>query len=67
MTVSPAYGRDFKSQKEVKAAWAEGKDFIIQDYMHPNCGAYINKQDADSDNISVMVRYSKMTKIVKVQ
>lgn len=65
MTVTPAYGRDYTSQKAVKADWAAGKDFIIADVMHPDCGRYVNNQDYPTG--LVMARYAKLTKVVKVQ
>jgi len=65
MTVIPAYGRDYKSQKAVKAAWKAGKDFIVADLFSGDDGRYINIQDAKG--IPIMVRYKDMTQIVKVQ
>lgn len=62
MTVSGAYGRDYKSLAKAKADWAEGKDFIIRDYG-PDDGRYINKEDADKVSLSIMVRYSRDRKI----
>lgn len=65
ITVSPAYGRDYKSIAEVKKAWAEGKDFVIETVMHPDCGRYINRSDAEG--LSINVRYAKLTKVVRVE
>jgi hypothetical protein len=65
MTVTPAYGRDYKSAKEVKADWKAGKDFVIADIFGGNAGRYINVQDAKNETI--MVRYAKLSKIVQVQ
>lgn len=31
ITLIPAYGRDYKSSKEVKADWEAGKDFVMTD------------------------------------
>lgn len=58
LTVVPAYGRDYKSAKEVKAAWEEGKDFRIEDMSSPDDGRYINKEDAVKNGVgTVNVRY----------
>lgn len=65
MTVTPAYGRDYKSQAAVKADWKAGKDFIVADVMSPHAGRYVNNQDFPSG--LVMARYARNTKIVKVQ
>ena len=59
----PAYGRDYKSQKEVLADWNADKDFQIvsvQEY-----GRYINKQDADREpGLGILVRYAKLQKVM---
>lgn len=59
MTVVPAYGRDYKSQKEVKQAWVNGDDF--KDAIS---GRYLSSRDPVFD---VWVRYDKATKIVQVK
>jgi hypothetical protein len=67
LTVTPAYGRDYKSQKAVQADWDAGKDFIIANFFDPADGKPINKQDADRGGIKVMVRYQRLTKIYNVK
>jgi len=57
---TPAYGRDYKSQAAVKADWAAGKDF--RDAM---TGQYLSVRD--NVPAQVWVRYSKLTKLVRVQ
>jgi hypothetical protein len=67
MEVGPAYGRDYKSQKAVKADWAAGKDFQVLD-VGRDMGRMINKQDADGvPGLRVLVRYQGMTKVVQVK
>jgi len=66
MTVTPAYGRDYKSAIDAKAAWNSGKDFIIQDITSRWDGSYINKQDADGNGVKVMIRYNSLRNIVRV-
>jgi hypothetical protein len=56
ITVVPAYGRDYKSQKEVKEAWAAGHDFQINDMSHPDNGRYVNKDD-QVKGITFNIRY----------
>ena len=65
MTVTPAYGRDYKSQKAVKADWNAGKDFVLRDISSQWDGRLCNKEDLAGK--SVMVRYHNLTRIVKVQ
>lgn len=66
LTVIPAYGRDYKSQKEVKAAFAAGHDFMIQDMSHPNDGAYINKSDA-TKGMTLNIRYKQKTQVLPIK
>ena len=66
ITLTPAYGRDYKSQKEVKADWKNGKDFIIADIVHPYSGKPCSIRDVDALGGKVMIRFNKNTKIVAV-
>jgi hypothetical protein len=65
LTVVPAYGRDYKTAKQVKEAWASGSDFLIQSINH-NGGMYINKADKPEDVI-MNVRYCNLTKVVVIR
>lgn len=64
MTVSGAYGRDYKSLKAAKQDWADNKDFIIRDGFHGG-GRYINKADHAkyASHHTIMVRYKADVKI----
>jgi len=57
----PAYGRDYKSGKEVQAAWDAGQDFLIQDMQ---LSGYVNKDDKPADLV-LNIRYKRQT-MVKV-
>lgn len=59
--VTPAYGRDYKNQKEVKEAWNADKDF-----RETSTARYINKTQAVELGLSVNVRYANDMKIVTV-
>jgi len=61
LVLSPAYGRDYKSQKAVKEDWEANKDFIIQS-IGPHMGRYINKRDAAGEK--VQIRYQNLTKAI---
>ena len=63
LTVTPAYGRDYKSAKSVRAAWDSLKDFRI---ANPVNASYINKLDAKRFGVKVYVRYDSLRKIVGV-
>jgi len=60
LTVIPAYGRDYKTAREVKLAWHAGQDFIIADYFHPSDGKYIGKESADREGITVAARFNSL-------
>jgi len=65
LTVIPAYGRDYKNQKEVLLDWNGGKDFIIKDISSGHDGWMINKQDAGHLGVKyVQIRYDGCRKIM---
>lgn len=67
MTLTPAYGRDYKSEAAAVADFEAGKDFIIADIVSPWCGKPANKQDLKSiGETRVMLRYDRLRKITKV-
>lgn len=63
--LTPAYGNDYKNQKEVKAAWEGNKDFILCSYRGTT---YINKSDAaNSDYTEFNIRYDNKRKVVVIK
>lgn len=64
LTVSGAYGRDYKSAKAAQQDWNEGKDFRVRSLFHRD-GTYINKEDADKAGYEVNIRYKNDTMICK--
>jgi len=62
LTLTPAYGRDYKSQKEVRAAWQAGADFVISDHFSPDDGRYINRPQVPSGT-TVNIRYKRLTQV----
>ena len=63
LSAVPAYGRDYKSKKEVLADWNAGKDFLIQDMQH---SGYVNKNDAPK-GATINIRYKRMTQVCPVK
>ena len=62
--LSPAYGRDYKTEAEVRAAWNDGKDFRMEN--GPAAGGYINKGDAENMGVptgEVNIRFNKKTEV----
>lgn len=67
-TLTPAYGRDYTSAAKVKVDWNAKKDFIIADFFDKYDGKPINITDAKNAGFtSVMIRYSKLAKIVVIK
>ena len=66
MTLAPAYGKDYKSIKEVKEAFNAGKDFMIVS-VGPHMGRYVNKPQLVGHESFVMIRYARLTKEVEVE
>ena len=65
LTVSAAYGRDFKSKKEILNYWNSNRDF---QNLGVNCyGSKINKQDAKRFKVGYLnVRYNNLMKIAVI-
>ncbi len=64
VTLTPSYGRDYKSKKEVQADWDAGKDFTINSFGHPDDGRQINKQDAEREpGVTYNIRYKRNTQV----
>lgn len=61
LTLDPAYGRDYKNAKAVKADWDAGKDFAIV-WGHES-RRYINLEDAQKTGMRVTIRYAKLTRV----
>lgn len=61
MTLTPAYGRDYKSKAEVIADFNANKDFVANDMGR---GGYINKEQILQLGLkSVNIRYKKLTQV----
>lgn len=56
LTLTPAYGRDYRSQTAVASDFLAGKDFI-----HPS-GSYCSIRDF-APNVQVSLRYSRLSKV----
>ena len=65
-TVTPAYGRDYKSKKAALADWNANEDFIINDMSNRWDGKPVNKQGAEEEGLSIMIRYDQLRKIINV-
>lgn len=63
LSAVPSYGRDYKSAKEVRAAWEEGKDFDIVDFSR---SGYVNKDDLPP-GVVLNVRYKNLTQVCVIK
>ena len=61
MTLTPAYGRDYKSQASVLADFNAGKDFILRHLLERD--RPINKAQIPVGT-QVQFRYAKLTKVL---
>lgn len=61
-TLTPAYGRDYKSKKEVIAAFNAGKDFIYNDLSSPYDGKYCSIRDLQKGKV-LRFRYKQLTEV----
>lgn len=60
--LQPAYGRGYKSAKEVKQAWEENKDFM-GDYQLSF--KLVNKQSIPKP-CTVLLRYKRLTQVASI-
>ena len=64
LTVRNAYGRDFKSKKEILEHYNSNKDF---QNLGISSGAYVNKKDAKRFKVGYLnVRYNNLMKIAVI-
>lgn len=64
LTVSSAYGRDYKSKASALADWLANKDFIIRS-VGPYMGQYINIESVreSGEHAVISIRYKADTKV----
>ena len=67
LTLTPAYGRDYKNKQDALTDWNSNKDFIIADFFNPYDGKPANKSDLTGNYSHVNIRYQGLTKIVVVK
>ena len=65
LTLTPAYGRDYKTAKKAKEDWKAGKDFIITDSFHPYDGKPMSIRDAKPKE-KFLIRFNRLTRITTV-
>lgn len=63
-TLTPAYGRDYKSKAAVIADWQAGKDFMDQSFDCPRPIAC--NRESFPTGTRCEIRYARLTKLVVV-
>jgi len=61
-TLTPAYGRDYKSQAALLADIEANKDFVLNDVSSRYHGRYCSPSDFPGE--SVQYRYAKLRKVM---
>ena len=68
ITLTPAYGRDYKSAADAVEAWELGKDFIVATLGFPSYVNIGDKKHLLADGFTaVRIRYAKLTKSVDIK
>lgn len=64
--LTPAYGKDYVTEKQVSEAYNQEKDFILENVLDHYCGKPCNKSDlmTMSEYTHVKLRYAKKTELV---
>ncbi len=60
ITMTPAYGRDYKSAKAAKESWYAGDDWIVNDLTCKWDGKPANSKDVTE---TVKLRFNNLTKV----
>ena len=64
ITLTPAYGRDYKSKKEVESAFRDGMDFILHDFGSRWDGKPCSIRDfCGNEGTTFTLRYDKLRKV----
>ena len=66
LSLTPAYGRDYKSAREVTQAFLDGKDFEIASMFGSFGGRYCSVRDF-AQGVTVSIRYNRLTRVVNVK
>ncbi len=66
ITVVPAYGREYATQKAARADWEAGKDFRIRTYGHRDDGRYISCRDK-TPGMQITIRFHGGEKLTVIK
>ncbi len=65
MTLTPAYGRDYKTADAAKTSWYRGDDWIIADISSRWSGKPVNRSQLleSGEDVTVKLRYADLKKV----
>ena len=66
ITLTPAYGRDFKNGKEAEANFRAGKDWVVADVMHRYAGSYCSIKDLAGETVKLRFKKNANFKVIKL-
>ena len=67
VTLSPAYGRDYRTKEEAIKAFEEGKDFLIRGtFPFMPTGSYASKGELNEGD-EIRIRYNNLENVVIVR
>ena len=68
LTLTPAYGRDYKTVLAVKTDWLKDRDFLVANLFHKYDGKPTNRQDCKAaGETSVMIRFNSLMKTTVIK
>ena len=67
--LTPAYGRDYKSQKDVREHWEDGKDFVLHSFNRASTYVNINqlKQLKKDGYTQIQFRFQQQRKLLLIK
>lgn len=67
ITVSPAYGRDYKSSSDAVKAWQDGVDFLLETISGLPAGRYCSTRDFTEPGTEIRIRYNRKQDVTLIQ
>lgn len=66
ITLTPAFGKDFKSCRAVRKSFLDGDDFVVSDLSHIHHGRYCSIRDFRHTQFTVYIRFNKEQNLCRV-
>ena len=59
ITLTPAFGREYKSRTAIFRDWKDNKDFQVASAVGVPRGTYCSKSTADREGLTVVIYYNR--------